>query len=491
MPYYPTIFQVNLRVVLNALTKSLGRQATFDDISDDLIADWTDRGFDWIWLLSVWQTGPAARSLSRNDANLRAELQDTIADLTDECIGGSGFAIQEYTVSRELGGDASLARLRERMKSHGLKLMLDFVPNHMAPDHRWVDEHPDYFVLGAEEDLAKEPQNYRRVDTLRGQRIIALGRDPHFAGWADTLQLNYGNLALQQAMREELQRISQSCDGVRCDMAMLILPAVFHKTWGMESQSFWPNAIRKVRESHPNFLFLAEVYWDLEWELQQQGFDYCYDKRLYDRLRDGAATPVHWHLVAGLDYQNRLARFLENHDEKRAAELFPFAKHRAAAVVTYLTPGLRFFHQGQLEGYRKRISPHLVRGPDEQIDPDVVRLYDKVLELLRRPSLKEGNWKLLDPKPIGHGDLSNENIIAFQWDDANGSMLLVAVNYSELNSRACIEPQGTPSAQAIVRIEDLFLDGVDNRDRMQWTEEGLRIELPAWGVHVVTLIHRA
>lgn len=102
-------------------------------------------------------------------------------------------------------------------------------------------------------------------------------------------------------------------------MAMLLLPEVFRRTWGVEAADFWPTAIARVRGKHPGFIVMAEVYWDLEWTLQQQGFDYCYDKRLYDRLRDGPATPVRDHLRAGLDFQDHLARFLENHDEPRAA----------------------------------------------------------------------------------------------------------------------------------------------------------------------------
>ena len=124
---------------------------------------------------------------------------------------------------------------------------------------------------------------------------------------------------------------------------------------------------------------MAEVYWDLEWTLQQQGFDYTYDKRLYDRLREGHARPVREHFHAGLDYQNKLARFLENHDEPRAAATFPPEVHEAAAVITFLSPGLRFFHQGQFEGRKKRISPHLCRGPDEPVDQQLEQFYDRLL----------------------------------------------------------------------------------------------------------------
>src|SRR5262249_19769450 len=225
--------------------------------------------------------------------------------------------------------------------------MLDFVPNHTALDHPWVERHPEYYIRGTEADLERESKNYLRVKRAQGDTILAHGRDPYFPGWPDTAQLNYGNPATQEAMILELLRISSLCDGVRCDMAMLVLPDIFEQTWGVTTPPFWPVATQRVREVFPEFCFMAEVYWDREWTLQQLGFDYTYDKRLYDRLRGGQARPVREHLYAGLDYQNRLARFLENHDEARAAATFSSEVHQAAATITFLSPGMRFFHQGQ------------------------------------------------------------------------------------------------------------------------------------------------
>ena len=128
---------------------------------------------------------------------------------------------------------------------------------------------------------------------------------------------------------------------------------------------------------------MAEVYWDLEWTLQQEGFAYCYDKRLYDRLKEGKARPVREHLMAGLDYQDKLARFLENHDEPRAAAEFSWPQHRAAAIITFLSPGLRFFHQGQFEGARVRVPVHLSRGPDEPVNAEVQAFYTRLLQVLK------------------------------------------------------------------------------------------------------------
>ena len=410
---FPVIYQINTRVWLTDLSKSLGRPATLDDIPDAELNRLVQMGFDWVWFLSVWQTGPAGQRVSRANHEWRREFQETLPDLREEDIAGSGFAITGYTVHRDLGGDAALARLRERLRKRGLKLLLDFVPNHMALDHPWVEDHPEYFIAGTELDLTRAPQNYTRVKRKGGDLLLAHGRDPYFPGWPDTLQLNYGNPATQGAMIGELLRIAGQCDGVRCDMAMLVLPDVFQRTWGLQAELFWPKATQRVRKQSPGFCFMAEVYWDLEWTLQQQGFDYTYDKRLYDRLREGHARPVRDHLRADLDYQSKMARFLENHDEPRAAATFPPGMHEAAAVITFLSTGLRFFHQGQFEGRKKRISPHLVRAPKEPTDAALHQFYERLLAVLRQPAVRDGQWRLLDCVPAWDGNSTSDCFIAF------------------------------------------------------------------------------
>jgi glycosidase len=427
---YPSLYQINTRVWLTQLARNLQRPATLDDIPDDALDQWRALGFDWIWLLSVWQTGLAGQQISRGRAEWRKEFQDTLPDLCDADIPGSGFAIADYRVHEALGGASALARLRERLRQRGLRLMLDFVPNHTALDHPWVADHPEYYVAGTESDMARAPYNYTRMQRAAGDLIMAHGRDPFFSGWPDTLQLNYGNAATQEALIGELRKIAGQCDGVRCDMAMLMLPDVFLRTWGIESQPFWPRATRCVRDVAPDFCFMAEVYWDLEWTLQQQGFDYTYDKRLYDRLRDSAARPVRDHLSAGLDYQDRMARFLENHDEPRAAAVFVPAAHRAAAMITYLAPGLRFFHQGQLEGHTKRISPHLCRGPHEPTDAAIEQFYQRLLRLLHAPALRDGHWQLLHCAPAWESNWTWDCFVSYAWTGADDTRLLVAVNYA-------------------------------------------------------------
>jgi hypothetical protein len=484
---YPSLYQVNTRVWLTSLSQALGRPAQLDDIPDAELDRLAEMGFDWLWFLSVWQTGPAAQAVSRANPEWRREFEETLTDLKDEDIAGSGFAIQNYTVHRDLGGDAALARLRQRLQKRGLKLMLDFVPNHMAPDHPWVEDHPEYFVTGTEGLLAQEPQNYIRVRQKKGDLILAYGRDPYFSGWPDTLQLDYGNTRLQEAMINELCRISGQCDGVRCDMAMLILPDVFERTWGRRPELFWPRATETVREQYPDFCFMAEVYWDLEWTLQQQGFDYTYDKRLYDRLREGHARPVREHFFAGLDYQNKLARFLENHDEPRASAAFEPRVHRASAVITYVIPGLRFFHQGQFEGRKKRISPHLVRAPEESPDKEIEAFYDHLLAILRKPIVKSGEWQWLACQPAWDGNGSWDAFVAHSWRGSAGERMLIAVNYAPHPSQCYITLPFPEIKNRSVRLKDSLSSACYIREGNELLERGLYLDLPPWSYHVFDL----
>jgi len=483
-PRYPALFQVNTRVRLSELAAELGREATLDDIPDAELDRLAADGFDLVWFLGVWQTGEAARRVSRSNTGWLAEYQRVLPDYREDDVCGSCFAVRDYRVHQDFGGDDALARLRARLRHRGLRLILDFVPNHMAPDHRWVSEHPDFFVTGSEEQLASQPQNYCRVQTEAGSRILAYGRDPYFDGWPDTLQLDYGNPALQDAMLGELRRVARQCDGVRCDMAMLVLPEVFERTWGIPAPPFWPRATDAVRSDVPGFLFMAEVYWDLEWTLQQQGFDYTYDKRLYDRLEEGHARAVREHLYAGLDFQDRMARFLENHDEPRAAASFAPEMHRAAAIVTFLTPGLRFVHQGQREGKRVRIPVHLGRGPREEPDSGIAAFYDRLLECLKDPAFRDGRWQLLECHPAWEGNGSWDSFVAFSWTGPGERRRLVAVNYAEHQGQCYVALPWPDLAGRLWRLEDLIGPAVYEREGVDLTWQGLYLDMPAWGSHV-------
>jgi len=483
LPKYPSLYQVNTRVWLNELSQELGKRVGLDDIPDALLDRLASQGFDWLYFLSVWQTGQKGRDVSRTNESWLDSFRANLPDLKQDDICGSGFAITGYVLSPNLGEPDSLVNLRERLAERGIKLMLDFVPNHTAIDHPWVSTHPDYYVSGTEESLSRSPQNYIKLENSDGERIFAYGRDPYFDGWPDTLQLNYGNDELRRTMVSELAKVADLCDGVRCDMAMLLLPEVFQQTWSVPAKPFWSEAISAVRASYPEFVFMAEVYWHLEWQLQQLGFDYTYDKELYDRLRLGDARVVREHLFADMEYQRRSARFLENHDEPRAAAVFPLAEHKAAAVIAFMCPGLRFFHQGQFEGYTKTLSVHLGRRASEEVNPEIASFYEQLLGNLTLPVVQDGSWSLLTCMPAWDGNWTWDCFIAFGWESESGDRLLVAVNYAAHQSQCYVRIPPQAITGKWTEFTDLLGQPVYRRDTADVVERGLYLDLPPWGYH--------
>jgi glycosidase len=501
-PRHPSLLQINTRARLAELAEQRGHPVTLDDIPDEDLDRIAGDGFDWVWLLGVWQTGDAGRAVSQHQPEWQAEYRHVLVDYTPDDIVGSPFAVRDYVVHRDFGGPEALERLRRRFAKRGLRLMLDFVPNHTALDHPWAHRHPEFYVAGSDEDLAREPQNYVRVETSRGRRVLAHGRDPYFPGWPDTLQLNYRHKGLREAMMHVLESIARQADGVRCDMAMLVLPDVIQQTWGERSRPadgseavdapFWPEAIERVRRQRPDFVFMAEAYWDLEWTLQQQGFDYTYDKRLYDRLHAQDARAVLGHLHADPEFQRRSARFLENHDEPRAAEAFPQPVHAAAAVVALLAPGLRFIHEGQTTGRRLRTSNHLRRRAPEPIDRELETFYDRLLAVLRRRDVRDGDWALAEVMPAWDGNPTSEQFVAFTWA-RDGEQLLAVVNYAPRAGQCYVRPVFAPQLEGTtVVLRDLVEPTLRyERDGSELARRGLYLDVPAWRAHVFDVAPRA
>jgi hypothetical protein len=492
----PSLYQVNTRLLIAERGRALGRPATLDDWPDEEVDRLAALGFDWVWLLGVWRLGAAARACALTELDWRP-YREALPDLSDADIVSSPFAVTGYEANPEYGGEAALARTRGRLRRRGLRLLLDFVPNHTARDHPWARQHPEYYVAGTDDDLRRAPRNYARVDTAAGPRVLAHGRDPYFPGWTDTLQLNYRHAGLREAMARELERVAGRCDGVRCDMAMLVLPDVIRRTWGEASRpadgsgpvedSFWPGAITRVRARQPDFLFMAEVYWGLDEEMLRQGFDYVYDKVLYDRLVEGSAEGVRRHLEADPELQRHCVRFLENHDEPRAAKAFAPETHRAAAVATYFTPGLRFFHDGQLEGRRFRVPMQLARLPDEPADQRLAAFYRRLLAGLRRPEAREGRWHLLGCRPAWDGNPTWQRFLAYLLEGADGRRLLVCINYGPTQGQCYVGLPVAGLGGRAVLLQDLMGDACYERDGNDLAARGLYLDMPAWGYHVFAL----
>ena len=487
---YPTVYEINTWAWLSDLSRESGQVVTLGNVPQAELERLAGYGFDALWLMGVWQRSPGGRRVAQQRPDLQAEYRQALPDYTPKDVSGSPYAILRYQVDPALGGDEALAALRRRLRLLGLRLILDFVPNHLAVDHAWLSWHPERLLHGDAADLAQEPGNYFRSDASGQPRVFAHGRDPYFDGWTDTVQLDYRRPDTRRAMTDILLAIAERCAGVRCDMAMLVTRDVFCRTWGGQvdppQAEFWPAAIAKVKASHPDFLMLAEVYWGMEWELQQQGFDYTYDKCLYDRLLDGDATAVRLHLRANLEHQRRLARFIENHDESRALAALGPQRSRAAATLALTLPGLRLLHEGQLEGRKVKLPVQLGRRPSEPPEPGLEPFYRRLLAALCRPVFHDGDWHLLEPLEAWKGNSSHHAFVAHRWT-LREEHHLVAVNLSSHPAQCFLRLDLPALAGHPWRLQDLLSDAQYARDGDELLAQGLYLNLPSYGCHLFQL----
>ncbi len=489
-PRFPTLYEINAWIWLGELSCKHGKQV---DLSCVPAAEWdalATYGFDAVWLMGVWERSPAGIAIADQTPSLLEDFRRVLPDYRPEDNVGSPYCVRRYVVDRHLGGPEGLAIARRELAKRGMNLVLDFVPNHVAPDHPWVGKHPEYFIRGDPHDARRDPFSYIEVEG----RALACGRDPYFPAWPDVLQLNAFLPALRQAAIETLSSIAEQCDGVRCDMAMLLLSPVFERTWGRHAgqrpqTEYWADVIGAIKRGHPGFLFIAEAYWDLEWELQQLGFDFCYDKRLYDRLEHGNVENVRLHLCADPAYQEKLLRFIENHDEPRAAATFPGAKQRAVAVATATLPGVRLFHEGQFEGRKVRPPVFLGRRPEEPTDGDLQAFYAKLLEAIDRPIFHGGQWRLCDR--TGWPDNATfQNLVAWSWVHEDDRYLIV-VNLSDAPAQARVQAGWADAPGTPWFLFDPLSGATFQRKGDELLSPGLYVELGPWGFHFFECLRAA
>jgi hypothetical protein len=478
-PSQPWILEINAWTWLSGLSTRHGRRITLDSVPADTWDELARTGIDGIWLMGVWRRSELARSISLRDAGIVAECQRVLTDFSPLDISGSPYSIGEYFVDPHLGGPEGLAEARRELTSRGLCLLLDFVPNHMAPDHPWIAEHPEYFVRGDPQDQQRDPAAFFRA----GENVVARGRDPYFPPWPDTAQLNAFESAQRAAAKDTAHMIAAQCDGVRCDMAMLFINRIFGQTWSgrvgmVPGTEYWRELMAEVRKVHPGFLFIAEAYWDLEWELLQQGFDYCYDKRLYDRLVEGNAAGIRGHLGASVDYQRRLIRFLENHDEPRAAAVFSPSRNRLAAVALMTLPGAKLLHEGQFTGARIRSSVHLGRSPQEPPDTELRAFYKNLVEIVRLGEIGSGVWQLCQQR--GWPDNQSwGNLVSWCWRVADRKYIVV-LNLGDSPSQGQIIPPWDDLEGTDWRLFNLLpKQDFGQRNGKEMSAEGLYVEVGA------------
>ncbi|HLF63715.1 MAG TPA: alpha-amylase family glycosyl hydrolase [Saprospiraceae bacterium] len=437
-PRHPSLYEINTRVLLN----SLGPESTLADIPGKYWKDLRSKGIDWVWLMGIWEIQEKALDPYLIPQGMMDEFHALMHDLTEDDISGSPYAIHDYVIDPSIGTARQLKDLKTKLHKLGMKLMLDFVPNHFGAHTRWIEEHPEYFIEVQEEDFLGMRKTYYRPWYDRNI-FFARGKDPFFDAWQDTVQVNYANPATHVWMTQILENIAGMCDGVRCDMAMLPVLRIFKQTWGHvvkikhDQIEFWPTVISGVKKTHPHFLFLAECYWDMETELMGMGFDYCYDKVFYDRMYIHEVDKMRLHFHAEPSWLMRTARFLENHDEQRSASLLHLERHMATAALVAFGPGMRFWHMGQWEGRRKKVPVQICRNPHEPTCGCIMQkestgvtctciqsFYWRLLELNQEAIFREGEWRVVHEHAAVHG------LICWLWKHHH-EQALVAINFSD------------------------------------------------------------
>ena len=441
----PSLFEIN--------TRSWILGAGLTSIADVPATYWRtlrDYGVEYVWLMGVWQTAQSSISKYCFHPDLLREYTKANAAWKKADVGGSPYAIEDYHTSMLVGSDEDLLKARSDINEAGMKLVLDFVPNHFNADTPLIRTHPDIFFQRS----AEEARQYGSTFYSTANGSFAHGRDPYFDPWTDTVQLNYFNPATQDFMLETLTQISKYCDGVRCDMAMLILPDIFDKTWShlktnsQQASNFWQKAIQTIKSSNPSFIFIAEAYWETEWRLQQDGFDYTYDKRLLDLLVHHDFDGLLNHLSADQAFQARMLRFIENHDETRSLSSLGSPASQAAASIIATIPGMTLYFDGQWEGARKKVPVQLVIPADEPNCPCPIGSelcleegpalcscqsvhYHSILRAVNRDVFHKGDWKLIN-QPTLNG------ILAWSWT-YESEVAIVFVNYSPEHRTGIIE----------------------------------------------------
>jgi len=476
------LYEINTLVWLGELSRKYGKPLSLRRVPAREWDKLEKLGFDYVWLMGVWRRSKIGRQIAQQAEELHDGYAAALPDWAADDVAGSPYSVAAYQPDDQIGDWDDLGKAREQLARRGMGLILDFVPNHTGIDFLWAKRFPERYVTGTEEEYEADPSSFVPVTTRGKTTYIAKGRDPFFPPWHDTLQLNLMRRETRAAMARLVKDVARHCDGLRCDMAMLVLNDICRKNWGDRLRceepvtEFWGDLISSIR----NLIWIGEAYWETEWALQQLGFDFVYDKRLYDRLRHSSAHEVRLHLLGDISFQSKLVRFLENHDEPRSAEVFERRRLEAALVLIATLPGMKLYHYGQLEGHRRRVPVQLARTAAEEADEELGLTYRKALRISQQSFLAEGEWQLLEPRNSGDG--TSSNLIAYSWK-AGGRIKLIVVNFSPDWAQAYI-PVRIESTRETCELIDEWGGERYTRPTAAFADPGLHVILDGYRSHI-------
>ncbi len=489
----PHLYEINLITWLHELCQREQEQITLKNIPEGIWADIKQKGFDLIWLMGVWQRSHDSVKKARNHPDVVKKCRAILKDFKTQDIAGSPYAIPRYVPDSTFGSNHDLFALKDKLEEMGLLLILDFVPNHTACDHDWVKQGTGYYIETRPLKDEECPKGFFLAKKGRERLCIAHGKDPYYAPWTDTAQINCGNPAATRAMAEILSDVSHYCHGFRCDMAMLVVKDVFKKTWGYyikddsDAKEFWRVAMDVLGPDKGGCLLLAEAYWGMERDLIDLGFDYTYDKMFYDLLEKEEIQGLKAHLSEPVDFQEKMVRFLENHDEPRAMDVFGNEKIYGAMVILATVPGMRLWHHGQFEGCCYQVPVQLKRKPVEPVNQELKNFSERLLVEVNHSVFHDGIWRLC--KTHGWPDNpSHRNLLAWTWDHGEERRLIV-VNYSDAPAQGLVMmPVNWLPGSERVRCIDPIKGDKYVLSTGQMEAKGLHVELRERDFHFFNVI---
>jgi hypothetical protein len=481
---HPHLYEINTWTWLEQLSARLKKNVTLADVPDSEWDALATHGFDIIWLMGVWQRSPISRRMSLENPANAAQFSLALPGWKPEDVISSPYAVAAYAPDPRIGNWQALDAARAKLRSRGIALYLDFVGNHTALDHPWMREHPEFYVQAPPQEFQKNPSFYFSRSMPQGPRYIALAKDPYYPPWQDVAQLNHFNPSLRAAQIADLRTIADHCDGVRCDMAMLQLSDIFNANWRhllgdtpVPEKEFWTEAHAAVS----NLTLLAEAYWGTEQRLLELGFAYSYDKTLYDALRDHNIPQIRERLASFPERQRDFARFMENHDEQRRAIVFPNDHLAADGTLLSTLPGVRFYHQGELEGRRIHMPITLRIAADEPPDPISTNFFQKILRITRQDVFHEGKWNLLDVAP--EGDAPADALLVYEWRSPK-AWKIIAVNLAAYSSQGRVPLAGRVSPTQNYIFNDELNNVRYNRTGQELHNPGLFIRRDPFQAHL-------
>jgi len=237
-------------------------------------------------------------------------------------------------------------------------------------------------------------------------------------------------------------------------------------------------AIQAVKQQYPNFIFMAEVYNPYEEKLQALGFDYTYDKNIYDKLGKNNLDDLrNWISGHSVDFITRSAHFITNHDEKRAVDFFgSWQRADAAALLTYTLPGVRFFWQAQQNGFTSQLDVHLRRERNEIANPHVQDFYDQFLPIISHDVFKKGTWTYLNV----FGSSEAWKLVAYRWAGSENRLCVINFSDGTGSGRVLVSNAQAKGSNDTIPVTDLLAGITYYRSAKEMREQGLFVLIKPW-----------